>query len=150
MSDPDTPRPAPVLDQINIVGADMEAMVGFYRRLGLEIPETDPSWDRHHRPIALPAGLDADLDSASFATVWNEGWPAGQGGVVIGFRVDSRDAVDALHADLTGAGYRSQQAPCDAFWGARYAVVEDPAGNAVGLMSPAEDGRRSTSPPPPD
>jgi uncharacterized glyoxalase superfamily protein PhnB len=35
---------------------------------------------------------------------------------VLGFRVSSRDTVDRIYADLTGAGYKSQQPPCDAFW----------------------------------
>jgi uncharacterized glyoxalase superfamily protein PhnB len=43
---------------------------------------------------------------------------------------------------LTGAGYKGLQAPFDAFWGARYAVVEDPNGIAVGLMSPSDPNRR--------
>ena len=47
-------------------------------------------------------------------------------------------AVDQMYADLTGAGYRAQQPPYDAIWGARYAVVEDPDGNPVGLMSEAD------------
>ena len=57
---------------------------------------------------------------------------------VLGFKFASRDEVDRVYADLTGAGYRGQQPPYDAFWGARYAVVEDPDGNAVGLMSPID------------
>jgi uncharacterized glyoxalase superfamily protein PhnB len=68
--------------------------------------------------------------------------------VVVGFRVASRDDVDRLYADMTGAGYRGQQPPYDAFWGARYAVVEDPDGNAVGIMSPSDPDRRSVSRPP--
>jgi uncharacterized glyoxalase superfamily protein PhnB len=47
---------------------------------------------------------------------------------------------------VTGAGYGSQQPPYDAFWGSRYAIVEDPDGNAVGLMSPVDPTRRSTPP----
>ena len=43
---------------------------------------------------------------------------------------------------------RSQQPPFDAFWGARYAIVEDPDGNSVGLMSPVDPTRRSPMPPP--
>jgi len=39
-----------------------------------------------------------------------------------------------------------QQAPYDAFWGARYAIVEDPDGNAVGLMSPIDPDRRTAPP----
>jgi uncharacterized glyoxalase superfamily protein PhnB len=61
-------------------------------------------------------------------------------------RVSSRDAVDQLYAAATGAGCGSQQAPYDAFWGARYAIVEDPDGNAVGLMSPIDPELRSAPP----
>jgi hypothetical protein len=38
------------------------------------------------------------------------------------------------------------QVPYDAFWGARYAIVADPDGNEVGLMSPRDDDRRSFPP----
>ena len=37
---------------------------------------------------------------------------------------------------MIGAGYRGLQEPHDAFWGARYAIIEDPDGIAVGLISP--------------
>jgi catechol 2,3-dioxygenase-like lactoylglutathione lyase family enzyme len=126
----------------------MDAMLAFYERLGVEIEPTFAPWDRHHRTIATPPDLDFDLDSAEFATQWNGGWPAGQTGAVLGFRVASRDAVDSIYADLTGAGYTGQQPPYDAFFGARYALVADPDGNTVGLMSPI-DRSRQTAPPEP-
>lgn len=136
----------PVLDQINLVVGDMGAMVDFYRRLGLEIAPAEAPWDRHHRMVSSPDGLDFDLDSADFATVWNRGWPSGRTGPVIGFRVPSRKSVDETYADLTSAGYVGAQPPYDAFWGARYAVVLDPDGNSVGLMSPADPVRRTLPP----
>jgi catechol 2,3-dioxygenase-like lactoylglutathione lyase family enzyme len=138
----------PVFNQVNLVVRDMEAMLAFYERLGVEIGPTFAPWDRHHRTIATPGELDFDLDSAEFATQWNRGWPPGQTGAVLGFRVASRDAVDAIYADLTGAGYTGQQPPYDAFFGARYALVADPDGNTVGLMSPI-DRSRQTAPPEP-
>jgi uncharacterized glyoxalase superfamily protein PhnB len=47
--------------------------------------------------------------------------------------------VDALYDDLTHApATRGCSQPWDAFWGARYAMVEDPDGIAVGLMSPIQ------------
>jgi catechol 2,3-dioxygenase-like lactoylglutathione lyase family enzyme len=138
----------PVFNQVNLVVRDMEAMLAFYERLGVEIEPTFAPWDRHHRTIATPADLDFDLDSAEFTAQWNRGWPAGQTGAVLGFRVASRDAVDSTYADLTGAGYTGQQPPYDAFWGARYALVADPDGNTVGLMSPI-DPARQTAPPEP-
>jgi Glyoxalase/Bleomycin resistance protein/Dioxygenase superfamily len=67
-------------------------------------------------------------------------------GVVIGFALPSRAAVDDRHAELTSAGYRGRQPPFDAFWGARYAIVADPDGNDVGLMSPIDESRRTRPP----
>jgi uncharacterized glyoxalase superfamily protein PhnB len=140
----------PVLDQINLVVHDMDAMVAFYAALGVEVEPAASPWDRHHRTLSTSGGLDLDLDSAAFAKSWNRGWPSGQAGAVIGFRVGSRETVDRLYLELTAAGHAGQQAPYDAFWGARYAIVTDPDGNSVGLMSPVDPERRSPPPTPPD
>jgi len=140
----------PVLDQINIVTTDMDASLAFYRRLGFEIPDRSPEWDPHHRSANVENGMDLDLDSAVFAREWDQGWrgSAQGGGCVLGFKFASRDEVNRVFADLTGAGYRGQQEPYDALWGARFAVVEDPDGNAVGLMSPVDPAMRRDSKPP--
>jgi uncharacterized glyoxalase superfamily protein PhnB len=47
---------------------------------------------------------------------------------------------------FASAGYRGLQLPFDAFWGARYAIVEDPDGIAIGLMSPIDPTRRTAPP----
>ena len=59
-----------------------------------------------------------------------------------------RQAVDDRYAELISAGYRGRQPPFDAFWGSRYAIVADPDGNDVGLMSPVEVCRRTWLPQP--
>jgi uncharacterized glyoxalase superfamily protein PhnB len=141
-------KPA-VLDQLNIVVRDMEAAVAFYRMLGLEIPDTLPEWQAHHRTAKLDGDVDLDLDSTAFTPDWNAGWPASRPGVVVGFRVETREDVDDLYAELTGAGHVGQQPPYDAFWGARYAIVEDPSGNAVALMSPVDPALRTRPSDPP-
>lgn len=138
----------PVLDQVNVVVRDMDAAVAFYRRLGVEIADTAPQWERHHRSAVLPDGIDLDIDTCAFAAHWDEGWPAGASGSVIGFRVERRETVDEIYADLVAHGAVGQQPPWDAFWGARYAVVEDPDGNAVGIMSAMDPKRRSPAPDP--
>ncbi len=130
----------PVPTQINLVTKNMEAAVAFYRHLGLTIPDTVPDFQEHHRSVEASGGIAIDLDSVEFARHWDHGWAGGMG--VLNFTVPTRRRVDEIHADLVEAGYRSQQEPYDAFWGARYAVVQDPDGNAVGLMSPIDNDRR--------
>lgn len=137
----------PFLDQVNIVVRDMDASVRFYEALGAEFPTWQPDWDGHHRDSPSEDGADVDLDSTSFAPVWCEGWPADTPGIVVTFRVTERDEVDRLHGELVDRGGRSLQAPYDAFFGCRFAVVADPDGLAVGVMSvPDPEMRR----PPPD
>ncbi len=130
----------------------MDATIAFYRALGVAIPETaiwrTPSGP-HHVDIDLPGGMTIHFDSAALAKAYNRGWrePTGTGSrVVIGFRVASREDVDRTHAHLTNLGHRSSQPPYDAFWGARYAIVEDPDGNHVGIMSPSDPAQRSAPP----
>jgi catechol 2,3-dioxygenase-like lactoylglutathione lyase family enzyme len=142
---------APIrLDQVNLVVHDVPASRAFYARLGLDFGDGgDPAWAAHH--VSVRQGptvpLDIDLDSETFAGRWDSGWPGGSG-AILGFKVDSRDEVDTLVASLAADGVPVQQAPYDAFWGARYAVVSDPDGNGVGIMSPLDPARRSDEPPP--
>ena len=140
----------PVFNQINLVVGDMRTMVEFYEVLGVEIaPAPSGRGTAITANLSTPDGFDFDLDSPAFATQWNKGWPPGQVGAVLGFRLSSEEAVDEMYNRLTTAGYIGQQPPYDGFMGARYAVVADPDGNSVGLMSP-RDLARSTIPPPPE
>jgi catechol 2,3-dioxygenase-like lactoylglutathione lyase family enzyme len=139
------------LSGLNLVVRDMEATLAFYRRLGLHIPES-AVWrgdtGAHHVTVEMPSGMALEFDSIALAKAYNGGWEPCSAGAqtVIGFSVDTREAVDAAHADLVSAGHRSLQPPWDAFWGARYAIVEDPDGNHVGLMSPRSDAHQSATP----
>jgi catechol 2,3-dioxygenase-like lactoylglutathione lyase family enzyme len=144
-------RTRPTLNQINIVSSNPDASIAFYRRLGVDFPQ-QRIWataSGTHHASAESAVTDFDVDSATFAQVWNKGW-AGRadlaGRIVVGFSVASREEVDQIFSEMTAAGYRGLQPPWDAFWGARYAVVEDPDGVAVGLMSPISDEHRALPP----
>jgi uncharacterized glyoxalase superfamily protein PhnB len=133
-----------VFSQLNIVVSDMEAAVTFYRRLGLDAKVTP---DGVHARASLPGGLSIEWDTAEFAALWDSGSRGPDGGsIVLGFSVSTRQAVDDLYAELTSAGYHGRQRPYDAFFGARYAIVDDPGGNGVGLMSPIDDEHRCWPP----
>jgi uncharacterized glyoxalase superfamily protein PhnB len=150
-----TEHSPPRFNQLNIVSGDIEVSLRFYRKLGVEIPDS-AIWRTqsgiHHvtaQSLSEDAGADLDIDSTVFARQWNEGWKGGKdlaGRVVIGFHVPSRERVDALYGEMIAAGYPGLQPPYDAIWGARYAVIEDPDGIAVGIMSPTSAERRSPPP----
>ena len=130
------------LNQINLVVGDLPASAAFYRRLGVELPE-----DAQVHAEAAIGGLTFELDDASSARWWHAGWRAAPGPrTVLTFRVDSRDAVDDVYAELTAAGHQGVQPPFEAFFGSRYAIVADPDGNDVALMSEPEADRRSWPP----
>ncbi len=140
----------PLLNGLNLVVRDMESTLAFYRKLGLQIPDT-AIWrtesGAHHVEISMPNGIDLDFDSAELAKSYNAGWKGdGTSRSVIGFSLPTREAVDERYAELIAAGYTGLQPPYDAFWGARYAIVEDPDGNHVGLMSPLDPTRRGAPP----
>jgi predicted lactoylglutathione lyase len=139
---------APVLTQINLVARDHRATCDFYRRLGLDVPDGAWSDGIRHSEITGENGFELAIDNEHLAKIYHAGWrrPGGSSRALIGFSVATRDEVDRLYAELTGAGHPGIQQPYDTFWGARYAIVADPDGNDVGIMSPPEESRRSWPP----
>ncbi len=138
----------PNLDQINIVASDFEASVAFYQRLGLEISDRSAADQGiRHAEVKLSNGFSLAVDNYKLAETYNAAWRrAGGSRAVIGFSVATREDVDRMYAELTDAGYQGRQRPYDAFWGARYAIVADPDGNDVGLMSAIDEQRRTWPP----
>jgi uncharacterized glyoxalase superfamily protein PhnB len=141
------PDDAPRLQQVTLVVGSTDVSAAFYREVGLAVP--DGAADVH---VEIPLATDAvslELDHADSAILWNASWRSGGGtSVIVGLRVATCEAVDELYDRLTGAGHPGVQPPFDAFWGGRYAIVADPDGNQVGLMSPIDEAQRSWPPTP--
>lgn len=126
---------APRFDLTGIVVADMSAALAFYRRLGLDIPDscdTEP-----HVECALAGGFRLAWDTRETIHSFDPAWTPQSGGpaITLGFACDSPADVDATFADLTAAGARAHLEPWDAFWGQRYATVVDPDGNHIDLFA---------------
>lgn len=126
----------PRLDAVSVTTADLAASLAFYRRLGLDIPEGAES--APHVEVALPGGQRLLWDTEDVVRSFDPGWAGPEGGERLGlaFLCDSPAEVDAVYADLTGAGHQGHLEPWDAVWGQRYAVVLDPDGCAVSLFAP--------------
>src|ERR1700736_6127948 len=122
---------------MEIVVHDMAASLGFYRRLGLDLPpEAD---EEPHVHFELDGGLLLAWDTEETIRSFDPSWSPPTGGghrVALAFACDSPAEVDAAWADLTAAGYEGHLPPWDAFWGMRYAIVHDPDGRPVDLFAP--------------
>ena len=126
------------LVQINLVTKDMASAVEFYQLLGWAFEVTP---DGVHAAAAVSPDLLVELDTAEFASVWNPApwlnlaelcswWRRMTGPLWMPCSTSSSTQ------DIVGCR------PYDTFWGARFAVVADPDGHQVGLMSPQDEEAR--------
>ena len=139
----------PTISQINLIAKHFDQTVQFYRLLGLDIPApvAQPP-GALHASAELENGFAFEIDNEYLARIYNAAWRKSNGSstLLLSVSFESRQAVDVAYAKLVAAGYESRQSPYDDFWGSRFAIVSDPEGNDVGLMSPAEE-RFKTWPP---
>jgi catechol 2,3-dioxygenase-like lactoylglutathione lyase family enzyme len=122
---------------IGLVVDDMPRSLAFYRRLGLDIPDSADA--EPHVAAALPGGLQLMWDTVDTVRSFDPDWtpPTGSHRAGLAFRCSSPAEVDRVYAELVDAGYHGYKEPWDAFWGQRYAVMHDPDGNGVDLFAQA-------------
>ncbi len=123
-----------VPDMVGIVASDIARAIRFYRLIGLDFPDLAPGQDYVE---VKSNGYRISLNSASLDKQLTPGWvePRGQR-VSLAFLCGSPKEVDEAHAAVIAAGHKSVREPWDAFWGQRYAIVEDPDGAHVSLFAP--------------
>jgi uncharacterized glyoxalase superfamily protein PhnB len=125
----------PRIAVIELVVEDMGRSFAFYRRLGLDIPDSADA--EPHVEVALPGGLKLAWDSVETIRSFDPDYEQpGVSQIALAFECDGPAGVDATYAELTDAGYKGERAPWDAFWGQRYATVADPDRNHVDLFAP--------------
>src|SRR5205085_12433399 len=113
---------------------DLYASVACYDRLVLAMTRVGNSHTRAEWSEEARLELGTAELTRSYDPNWRE--PSGAATNTLNFALPSRKAVDEMYAELTSAGYAGHLAPIDAFWGQRFAIVDDPDGNIIGLQSP--------------
>jgi uncharacterized glyoxalase superfamily protein PhnB len=121
------------LDMIGIIVENTARSLGFYRRLGWEIPEVAP--DENHVEITLSNGLRFAWDELSMMQSFDPEAKISEQ-YVGAFLCDSPADVDAKYLEIINAGYKGHKAPWDAIWGQRYAIIKDPDGHKLDLFAP--------------
>jgi len=90
----------------------MSASLDFYRRLGIAVPLGEDAAGAHVQ-LRMPGGFSLELDTAESAQLWHACWRADPAsvGVVIGFSLPTREAVDERYAELTSPATRGGSRP---------------------------------------
>ena len=123
----------PQLNALGIVVTDMARSIAFYRLLGLDVPETPAEG---HLDTFLPNGVRFMLDSEETVKSFRPDWTRQTGNQLgIALECTSPAEVDQVYARATGAGFHGEKEPWDAFWGQRYAQLQDPDGVPVDLYA---------------
>jgi uncharacterized glyoxalase superfamily protein PhnB len=123
----------PELNAIGIVASDMARSIRFYQVVGLDVPDTP---DEGHVDTSLPNGMRLMLDSEDTVRSFRPDWTRETGNQVgLALECESPAEVDEIYARVTGAGFHGEKEPWDAFWGQRYAQLQDPDGVPVDLYA---------------
>jgi uncharacterized glyoxalase superfamily protein PhnB len=135
---PDRKRRNPMqarLDMIGLICQSIPDSVKFYKMLGVKVGDLEP--DDPYFETTLEGGIRLSWNDIEMIRKIDPEFvePVGQR-IGLAFLCESPEAVDALYAKLTEAGYKGHKVPWDAFWGQRYAHVQDPDGNVVDLFAP--------------
>jgi catechol 2,3-dioxygenase-like lactoylglutathione lyase family enzyme len=123
----------PQLNAIGIVASDMGRSISFYRLLGVDLPETP---DEGHVDTFLPNGVRFMLDTEDVIRSFRPDWTRETGNqLALAFECSSPSEVDEVYRRAVDAGFHGEKEPWDAFWGQRYAQLQDPDGNGVDLYA---------------
>jgi catechol 2,3-dioxygenase-like lactoylglutathione lyase family enzyme len=123
----------PQLNAIGIVVSDMARSIRFYRLLGLDVPETP---GEGHVDTFLPNGVRFMLDTEETLLSFRPDWTRATGNQIgLALECESPAEVDEIYARMTGEGFHGEKEPWDAFWGQRYAQLQDPDGVSVDLYA---------------
>jgi uncharacterized glyoxalase superfamily protein PhnB len=123
----------PELNAIGIVASDMARSIRFYQVVGFDVPDTP---DEGHVDTSLPNGMRLMLDTEDVIRSFRPEWTRETGNQVgLALECESPAEVDEIYARVTAAGFHGEKEPWDAFWGQRYAQLQDPDGVPVDLYA---------------
>ena len=128
-------------DKIRLLGiylfaADVSASASFYEAIGLDIERISQDFVRATWGDTVMLEIGSSVLTLSYDPQFET--PDHLSKSTINFSLDSEAAVDELFTAMVDEGYIGHLAPCLAPWQARFAIIEDPDGNFVGLHSPRD------------
>lgn len=143
-----------MLAAVGMCSKSLTASVQFYSALGVTFPPEAAAPTGPHVEGTTSTGLRLMFDTVELMQkLHGDKWVQATGhATALCFEVATPAEVDAVVARAAAAGGTVLKAPWDAFWGQRYASLEDPDGNQVDVFAalpakPDDSAPPSAAPP---
>jgi uncharacterized glyoxalase superfamily protein PhnB len=122
------------LYMVGVIVEDMGRAIEFYRRLGVTIAEGSET--KQHVEVKM-GRLTFFLSTKRLNARWDPARTEAAGGyrIILEFYLETREAVDAKYAEMTGFGYTSHVAPYETPFNSYFAMIDDPDGNTILLSA---------------
>jgi catechol 2,3-dioxygenase-like lactoylglutathione lyase family enzyme len=122
------------LNAIGVTASDLQKTVDFYKLLGFQFPEFKPD-EQHLEPLPTEGSARLMIDALELTKSLIGEDPKPSNHSAFALEYDSAVEVNEVAAKVKEAGFKVDKEPWDAFWGQRYAVIEDPDGYKVDLYA---------------
>lgn len=122
------------LNAVAVSSKDLKKTMEFYKLLGFEFSEIQEG-EAHVESINDRQTVRLMIDSTALMKdlLGQEPIPGNHSSFAVQY--DTPQEVDAVTEKIKSAGFTISKEAWDAFWGQRYAVVEDPDGYKVDLYA---------------
>jgi len=122
------------LNAIGITTTNLAKTVEFYTLLGFEFPDHKPD-EQHLEPKISVGSAKLMIDSHDLIKEILGTDPVPSNHSAFALEYETPKELDEIVQKLKNSGFIITKKPWDAFWGQRYAIVEDPDGYKVDLYA---------------
>lgn len=123
------------IDAVGVASSNLKRTVDFYTQLGFQFPGYKGG-EQHLEPITPNGSARLMIDTKNVVKdiIGEDPKPGNHSSFAIQY--NSAEEVNKIITDVMSGGFKVIKEPWNAFWGQRYAVVEDPDGYRVDLYAP--------------
>jgi uncharacterized glyoxalase superfamily protein PhnB len=122
------------IDAIGVTSKNIKETAKFYNLLGFHFPEFKQD-EKHLEPTTHPGEVRLMIDDRDLIKSITGKEPVPPTHSTFAILCESPAEVDLTTQHIKDAGYTVIKAPWDAFWGQRYAIVQDPDGYMVDIFA---------------
>ena len=125
------------IDAVAVSSSDLKKTLAFYTCLGFEFADLEEG-QQHVEPKTSTGSARLMIDSQELMQeiIGEQARPGNHSSFAI--RFEQPDQVNQACEHVVQSGFTVVKEPWDAFWGQRYAIVEDPDGYRFDLYCPLD------------